>query len=290
MAHYGFRGFRKYVPVAKRRARALAELARMKNAGLDPAPIEIEGRAITTTFWGGAWCDNLESYSDYANRLTRGRTYVRNGSVMDLRIEAGRVRALVMGSSLYEVEIAIERLAEDRWARVKRGCAGKIGSVVELLRGSLDRNVMEIVTRRDDGLFPAPREIQLECSCPDWADMCKHVAAALYGVGARLDHAPELLFTLRGVDASEMLEAAVATPRASPGTAARTDRVLAADQLSSVFGIEIEGAEKARATAVTKARRPAKKRAEAKKQSKGKPAGARGPARPGARRKRRTPA
>jgi uncharacterized Zn finger protein len=209
---------------------------------------------------------------------------------MDLRIEAGRVRALVMGSSLYEVEIAIERLAEDRWARVKRGCAGKIGSVVELLRGSLDRNVMEIVTRRDDGLFPAPREIQLECSCPDWADMCKHVAAALYGVGARLDHAPELLFTLRGVDASEMLEAAVATPRASPGTAARTDRVLAADQLSSVFGIEIEGAEKARATAVTKARRPAKKRAEAKKQSKGKPAGARGPARPGARRKRRTPA
>ena len=210
----------------------------MKRAGREVSPVEIARRTIAATFWGNAWCSNLESYSDYANRLPRGRTYVRHGSVIDLQIEAGRVRALVSGSDIYDVNIRIKPLARRRWTGIKAQCAGRIDSLVELLQGSISTRVMEVVTRRGEGLFPAPREISLGCSCPDWATMCKHVAATLYGVGARLDHAPELLFTLRGVDPAEMVEAAVDRP--PPGVRSRSGRVLESDELSSVFGIDID--------------------------------------------------
>jgi uncharacterized Zn finger protein len=210
----------------------------MKKAGRHVSPVEIVGRRITTTFWGDAWCRNLEAYSDYANRLPRGRTYVRNGLVIDLKIEAGRVRSLVSGSDIYEVGIRIEPLSTPRWAAIKRLCAGKIDSLVELLQGSISRGVMEIVTRKGEGLFPSPKEISLSCSCPDWAAMCKHVAATLYGVGARLDQKPEMLFTLRGVDPAEMVEAAVEQP---PRAGMRPrGRLLASEELSSVFGVDID--------------------------------------------------
>lgn len=238
MSWYSYGGWRPYVPVAERRRRAARKVAKLKKAGHKIAPIEIVGRKIVATFWGDAWCKNLESYSDYSNRLPRGRTYVRNGSVIDLRIEAGRVRSLVSGSEIYAVDIRIKRLAKTRWTGVKGQCAGKIDSLVELLQGSISKGVMKIVTNKGKGLFPAPREIALNCSCPDWAIMCKHVAATLYGVGARLDHEPELLFTLRGVDPAEMVEAAVAQP--PPGGKSRRGRVLESDQLSSVFGIDID--------------------------------------------------
>lgn len=238
MGRYDKGYWRAYVPVATRRRRAAQKVAKMKKAGRTVSPIEIAGRKIATTFWGDAWCKNLEAYSDYANRLPRGRTYVRNGSVIDLQIDAGRVRALVSGSDLYRVDIGIRPLSKKRWSGVKRQCAGQIGSLVELLQGSVSKSVMEIVTREGEGLFPSPREITLSCSCPDWAIMCKHVAASLYGVGARLDHEPELLFTLRGADPSEMVETAIDQPTAS--SRARKGRVLATDELSSVFGIDID--------------------------------------------------
>ena len=184
--------WRPYIPVAERRRLAAKKIAKLKKAGRKISPVEIAGRKITTTFWGDAWSQNLESYSDYANRLPRGRTYVRNGSLIDLQIEAGRVRALVSGSEIYQVDVKIKRLAKPRWSDIKGQCAGQIDSLVELLQGSISKGVMEIVTRKGKGLFPAPREISLDCSCPDWATMCKHVAATLYGVGARLDHKPEL--------------------------------------------------------------------------------------------------
>ena len=186
----GYDDWRPYIPVAERRRLAAKKIAKLKQAGRKISPVEIAGRKITTTFWGGAWSHNLESYSDYANRLPRGRTYLRNGSLVDLQIEAGRVRALVSGSEIYQVEIEIKRLAKARWRRIKGQCANQIDSLVELLQGSLSKGVMEIVTRKGSGLFPSPREISLDCSCPDWATMCKHVAATLYGVGARLDHRP----------------------------------------------------------------------------------------------------
>jgi uncharacterized Zn finger protein len=210
----------------------------MKKRGRKVAPVEVSGRKITTTFWGDAWCRNLESYSDYSNRLPRGRTYVRNGSVFDLQMETGRVRSLVSGSSIYEVDIKIGPVARKQWNGIKDRCAGQVGSVVELLRGSMSTSVMEIVTRKGEGLFPTPQEIGLGCSCPDWATMCKHVAAVLYGVGARLDHAPQLLFTLRGVDPAEMVEAAIARPRV-PGTK-RSGKALADSGLSEIFGVDID--------------------------------------------------
>ncbi len=238
MSWYSYDSWPPYVPVAERRRQAEKKVAKLKKAGHKISPIEVVGRKIAATFWGDAWCKNLESYSDYSNRLPRGRTYVRNGSVIDLRIEAGRVRALVSGSDIYTVHIRIKRLAKKRWTGIKGQCAGKIDSLVELLQGSISKGVMEIVTRTGGGLFPAPREISLSCSCPDWAIMCKHVAATLYGVGARLDHNPELLFTLRGTDPAEMVEAAVAQP--PPGGKSRRGRGLASDELSSVFGIDID--------------------------------------------------
>ncbi|MBN1653908.1 MAG: hypothetical protein JXA30_09045 [Deltaproteobacteria bacterium] len=238
MGWYSSYSWAPYVSVAERRRRAAQKVAKMKKAGRAVSPVEINGRKIAETFWGDAWCQNLEKYGDYANRLPRGRTYVRNGSVIDLQIEAGRVRSLVSGSDIYEVDIMIKPLAKPRWSEITGQCAGRIGSLVELLRGSVSKGVMEIVTRKGEGLFPSPEEISLSCSCPDWATMCKHVAATLYGVGARLDHEPELLFTLRGVDPAEMVEAAIKQP---PGFGrSRNGRVFASDDLSSVFGVDID--------------------------------------------------
>jgi uncharacterized Zn finger protein len=233
-----FWSFRPYVPVAKRRAQAAREVEKLKKKGRVISPVMIEGRKITQSFWGKAWCENLERYSDYENRLPRGRTYVRNGSVVDLRIERGALRALVSGSEIYEVKIDIAVAAPSRWKAICKDCAGSIGSLIELLQGKLSKNVMERVCREGDGLFPAPNEIKMSCSCPDWADMCKHVAATLYGAGARFDAAPDLLFTLRGVDRAELIASAGADLPMT-GTAAKSERVLADDDVAGLFGIDM---------------------------------------------------
>ena len=234
-----FWDYRPYVSIAKRRAAAAREVAKLAKKGRKISPVQIEGRKIAHTFWGKAWCENLESYSDYENRLPRGRTYVRNGSVLDLQIEPGRISALVSGSHLYKIEIRIETLVKGSWQGIKRECAGKIGSLIELLQGKLSQGVMGIITRRPGGMFPAPKEISLTCSCPDWAGMCKHIAAVLYGVGSRLDHEPELLFTLRRVDHLDLVAQAgdlegILKPSLEGSTIAHSD-------LADVFGIELEG-------------------------------------------------
>ncbi len=228
--------FRPYVPVAQRRAQATREIEKRRKKGQAVSPIILEGRTIAHTFWGKAWCDNLESYSDYENRLPRGRSYVRNGSVVDLQIQPGQVTALVSGSELYEVNITIAPLPQKHWHTFKSRCAGQIGSVVELLQGRLSKSVIGLVTSHDGGLFPRPGEIKMSCSCPDWAGMCKHVAAVLYGVGARLDHQPELFFRLRQVDHLELIEEAVAGAGKKTSTRKKT---LAAADVADVFGIEL---------------------------------------------------
>jgi uncharacterized Zn finger protein len=234
MGWYG--GFKPYVPVAKRRAQAAREVAARTKKGQKPSPVFIEGQKITTTFWGQAWCTNLESYSDFENRLPRGRTYVRNGSVVDLKIEQGRIKALVSGSSLYEIQIDIASLPKPVWLALKKQCAGKIGTLVELLQGKLSKAVMEVVTDRENGLFPKPKEIKMRCSCPDYAGMCKHLAATMYGVGNRLDESPELLFLLRAVDHMELIEQAIP---AAPVGSARGAGAIATEDLGAIFGIEI---------------------------------------------------
>jgi len=211
-------------------------MEKLRKKGLDIKPVEIDGRKIARTFWGEAWCDHIESFSDYENRLPRGRTYVRNGSVCHLGITGGEVNAMVGGSEIYRVKIAIETLPRKKWKHVKDRCAGQIGSLLELLQGRLSKNVMSVVTDRNKGLFPLPGEITLQCSCPDWAVMCKHVAAVLYGVGARLDEQPELLFLLRGVDHDELI--GVEVELAAAGTKGGRRRI-ADDALADMFDIEM---------------------------------------------------
>jgi uncharacterized Zn finger protein len=229
--------WRPYLPVGVRRARAVKKMEKLRKKGIDITPVEITGRKIAKTFWGEAWCDHLESFSDYANRLPRGRTYVRNGSVCHLAIGKGEIDAMVSGSELYTVKITIHTLARKKWTDVKKRCAGQIGSLLELLEGRLSKSVMSVVTDRNQGLFPLPKEIRLECNCPDWAVMCKHVAAVLYGVGARLDEHPELLFLLRGVDHEELIETEVGVTAAAGSEVGR--RRIAEDALADVFGIEM---------------------------------------------------
>jgi uncharacterized Zn finger protein len=233
-----FYGWRPYVPVAARRQQAEREVAKLKKKGQSVVPVAIAGRNIATSFWGKAWCSNLECYSDYANRLPRGRTYVRNGSVVDLQIAKGEVTALVAGSSLYRIKIAIAPVKEARWKAICRDCAGSVDSLVELLQGRFEKAVMDRVCRKGDGLFPAPQEIKLSCSCPDWAGMCKHVAAALYGVGARLDDKPQLLFVLRGVDERDLI-AGAGGGLPLPKTVGRA-KVLDESDVAAVFGLEMD--------------------------------------------------
>jgi len=257
-----FWGFRSYVPVAERRQQAAKEIERLRKRGHVVAPIVIEGRKIARNFWGKAWCDNLERYSDFANRLPRGRAYVGNGSVIDLKIVRGKVEALVSGSDIYKVKIDIAVAASSRWKAICADCAGSVGSLVELLQGKLSKNVMERVCNEGDGLFPAPQEIAMSCSCPDWADMCKHVSAALYGVGARLDADPDLLFTLRGVDRAELVSS-VGADLPLTRTAAASERVLAVEDVGALFGLEMDAPvaaiQKVECGETKKARRGSKK-------------------------------
>ena len=224
-------GFPAYVSVAERRRKAEREVAALRKKGKDVSPVVLEGNTIARTFWGKAWCKNLERYSDYKNRLPRGRSYVRNGCVVDLRIAEGEATALVRGTSLYTVRVAVGRVEEARWQAIVKECAGAVGSVIELLQGKLSRAVMEVISREGTGLFPAPKQIQFRCSCPDSASLCKHVAATLYGVGARLDTAPDLLFRLCGVDAEELLLLLEELPQ--PASASRAMSSAAVPSLDS---------------------------------------------------------
>lgn len=236
MDYYGY-GWRPYVSVASRRQQAATAMAKLAKKGHPVSPVVVKGRKIVSTFWGKAWCENLERYSDFSNRLPRGRTYVRNGSVVDLQIAPGRIKAWVSGSELYEVEVKVEPVAKARWQSICKDCAGAIDSLVELLRGRFSQSVMDRVCRQKTGLFPSPDEIRLSCSCPDWADMCKHVAAVLYGIGARLDQQPELIFLLHNLDAKQLLAAGAAFPQANRVVSA--DKVIDGEDLSALFGLDM---------------------------------------------------
>lgn len=252
-----FYGWAPRKTVAQRRADAERAIRSAAKRGKPMAPVTIEGRAIARTFWGKAWCDNLERYRDFEYRLERGRSYVRSGSVIDLKIEAGKICATVSGSSLYSITIEIDALERKVWRALQRACAGHIASRLDLLAGRLTEPVMARLCADGTGMFPAPAAIGFTCSCPDYAVMCKHVAAVMYGVGARLDHTPELLFTLRRVSADELHAAALSELPAAPSAS----RVLATEGLASLFGIELADAPPAKGAKRTppKPRRSRKK-------------------------------
>jgi uncharacterized Zn finger protein len=229
---YGYYEWAPYVSVATKLAKAKRFVT--KKLGSKANPVSTSSLKIAKTFWGVAWCENLESYSDYDNRMPRGKTYIRNGSVVHLEIKTGKIFAYVAGSETYTIEIKIAPLSKDKWNKIKKKCSGEIGSVVELLQGKLSKNVLSIVTDKKDGLFPKPNEISFDCSCPDFASMCKHVAATLYGVGVMLDTEPELFFKLRGVDYLDLIDSSV-----NIMTDGKDDHTLDEESLESIFGVEL---------------------------------------------------
>jgi len=255
-----------YVSVAERRKTAERQLKKLRKNGQSVSPVAIEGRKIARTFWGKAWCDNLEGYRDYENRLPRGRTYVRNGLVVDLQIKALEIKSLVSGSSVYKVVVTIKALAPSLWRSICSDCTGGIDSLVELLQGKFSDGVMERLCRQERGLFPKPSEIRFSCTCPDGAYMCKHIAAALYGVGARLDERPELLFRLRAVDENELV-AGLEEDMPFSNQPLEAGKVLENEDISALFGLDIEGTEDAIAangpepSAQASSERPRRKRA-----------------------------
>ncbi len=234
-----------YVSVGERRRRNQVAIDRLRKTRSDLAPITIEGRLLAKTWWGKAWNDNLEGYQDFAYRLDRGRSYVRHGAVLDLRIDPGRIKALVQGSERqpYRVEIAISALSPSTWQAMLEASAGQLDSLEMLAAGSFPRRLGEQFTARGDGLFPAPSEIHMHCTCPDWATCCKHVAAALYGVGARLDHDPSLFFLLRQVNVSDLIASAVSEHSQGLLRSAErvSERAIDASEISGLFGIELDG-------------------------------------------------
>ncbi|HUG20590.1 MAG TPA: hypothetical protein VMM56_16500 [Planctomycetaceae bacterium] len=241
MSWYSNSYWKPYVSVAQRKAKALRAMQKLEKKGVKIQPVKIEGRTIAKTFWGKGWCDHLESFSDFSNRLPRGRTYARNGSVCHLEISTGKVEAYVSGSELYKLKLKIQPLPTKKWATLKQKCTGQIGSLLELLQGKLSESIMSVVTDRAHGLFPTPQEISLACNCPDYAHLCKHLAAVMYGIGARLDKQPELLFLLRGVDHEELITVD-AEHAVSAAVNGRKGQRLAQNDLSGIFGIEIEDA------------------------------------------------
>jgi uncharacterized Zn finger protein len=262
-------GWRPYVTVAERRRKAVREMEKLKKRGHPVSPVVIEGRTIAKTFWGKAWCDNLERYSDFANRLPRGRTYVRNGSVVDLQIGGGEVHAMVSGSEIYKVTVKVRPVSKTRWQSICTDCAGAIDSLVELLQGRFSKGVMERLCRQGSGLFPSPNEIQLSCSCPDWASMCKHVAAVLYGIGARLDKQPELLFKLHKVDEKELIaKAGKGLPLG--GKALAPEKTLGSEDLSAIFGLEMADTTNAPAPLPVPEAKPDRVKKQARKKAKAK--------------------
>lgn len=251
-----YRQWKPYVPVAKRRAKAAKAAASMaKKEKRELCPVKATGKKMSNSFWGQAWCENLEQYSDFSNRLPRGRTYARNGSVVDLQIERGKVRALVSGSEVYTISIGIKSLDGSAWKRIKRDCSQSINSLIDLLQGRFDEGVMQRLTHRESGLFPKPAEIDMRCSCPDSAGVCKHIAAAMYCVGVRLDTSPELLFTLRAVDHLELISQAVAAENLDRTLGAAEQSALSVDALGELFGIELDAPPAPVATRPTRRRK-----------------------------------
>jgi uncharacterized Zn finger protein len=253
----GYSDFPIYVSLAEKREKAEKSLAKLKKKNSAVNPVVITGSAIASSWWGKSWNKNLEGYADFSNRIGRGRSYVRSGAVLDLQIRPGEVFALVQGSRAkpYSAVIRIKEITAAAWENLEKACAGKLNSLPELLAGKFPKELGELFTERGKGLFPSPREIEFSCTCPDYADMCKHVAAALYGVSVRLDKDPGLFFTLRKVEIKDLVTETV--ERKSKELLAKakkkSSRVMEDSDLSAIFGIQLD--EK---PAKTKAKKTAK--------------------------------
>jgi uncharacterized Zn finger protein len=242
MSYWGW-GFPRYVSSAEKKDKATKALKRLMKKDQNIKPVILDNRTLAKTWWGKAWNKNLERYADYSNRIGRGRGYVRNGAVLDLQINKGKITALVQGTGRdpYLVAINIKPVKDKVWQKIKSDCAGKLDSLQDLLLGRFSQRLMDIFMKEGAGLFPTPSEIKLACDCPDWATMCKHVAAALYGVGARLDQSPDLFFRLRGIGVKELITETVKDSAGKLLAKARvkSSRIIKTGNLSKIFNIEL---------------------------------------------------
>lgn len=239
---YGY--YPKYVSVVEKRAKAQKKIKQLRKKNPGIRPVILEGKALATTWWGKAWNKNLESYADYSNRIGRGRSYVRHLAVLDLKISPGKVTSLVQGSmgAPYEVTISIKKMKQKNWQTIKKECQSRLSSLPDLLAGKIPKALQDIFMVQGQGLFPTPTEIAFDCSCPDWASMCKHVAATLYGVGARLDEDPALFFTLRQAAIDDLVSQAVQSKASSiiEKSTTGSSKVIADDKLSDLFGLDMD--------------------------------------------------
>ena len=258
-------GFAPYVSVADRRAKAEKKLRALRKLNPNIRPVVIVGNTLAKSWWGKYWNKNLERYADYANRIGRGRSYVRNSAVLDLQISNKLVRSLVQGSDTkpYSVEIQIANLSDSNWQSLRKSCKGAFDSLSDLLTGNFPKSFQELFFDKESGLFPLPEEIKLSCSCPDSAMMCKHISATLYGVGARLDDDPSLFFTLRAINLDELVLNTISETADALLTKAekKTKKVLEDMDLSQMFGIELEDGSVAKA----KTKKDSKRKVDLKK-------------------------
>ncbi len=161
------------------------------------------------SWWAGRWSAALERLVD-SKRLARGRTYARKGQVLDIKIAGGRVSAPVQGSRPrpYQVTIEITPLSDEVWERVADALAEQALYAAQLLAGEMPQDIEEAFTAAGASLFPdKQKELKTSCSCPDWANPCKHVAAVYYLLGEQFDEDPFLLFELRGRTREQVMAA-----------------------------------------------------------------------------------
>lgn len=236
-----------YVSVGERRAKAERKLRQLQKKYPNLQPVILEGQSLAKTWWGKSWNSNLERYADYSNRIGRGRSYVRHRAVLDLQLSPGKVTAMVQGSRSqpYDIVVKVDTLSAGNWATIREACEGCFDSLSELLAGKFPQALKDLFFEKGAGLFPAPRDIHFDCSCPDWASMCKHVAATLYGVGARLDNDPALFFTLRGINIDDLITQTVTdtTQRLLHKAGRQSQNVLQDVDLGDVFGIQLDDLE-----------------------------------------------
>ncbi len=226
----------RYVRVQKRRTYARDIAAQLERQGEILTPAVAHGKNIANQFWGRAWCHAIDEWQDCAYRLPGGRSLLKNGGVIDLKISRNSVIARVAADQVYDVQLHYRDADPYSVAELRSQCAGKLTGLLDFIQGKLSEEVMQYICNPVYGLFPEYGDFKISCTCLDDAVLCRHAAAALYAVATRLDDEPELFFTLRGIDAKDFFEAEDILTQ----TGSNSAEGLSADELSKTFGIDIE--------------------------------------------------
>ncbi len=209
---------------------AAARLAALQAEGEELHPVVGCSRALARHFWGKAWMRQLARCESGGYALAPGRSLLRHGCVLDVRLAPGLIRARVGAQRLEEVELRLAPLDAERQEELVQLCQGRIDSLVSLMEGRVDEAVLAPLCDPERGLLPQPADWSMSCTCADWSEPCPHAAAAIYAAGILIDAEPALLFSLRSFDPSSLLQ---------PADQAATADFDAAG-LGQLFGIELD--------------------------------------------------